>query len=194
MCWRVCASRRPRVHCITNSVAQNFTANVLLAAGAIPSMTVAPEEIGEFVTRADALLVNLGTFDQRAPRRHRDRHRAAVEQGRPWVLDPVFVDRSPPRTAFARTLVARNGRRPFASMERSFPHWRRRPRTTRHCATTRSDQACVIALTGATDHVTDGARLVQHRQRRSAHEPRDRHGLRRSPRWSRRRSRLKAMR
>ena len=27
----------PRVHCITNAVAQNFTANVLLAAGCVPS-------------------------------------------------------------------------------------------------------------------------------------------------------------
>ena len=33
----------PRVHCITNSVAQNFTANMLLAAGAIPSMTTTPD-------------------------------------------------------------------------------------------------------------------------------------------------------
>ena len=28
--------RAPRVHCITNSVAQAFTANALLAVGAIP--------------------------------------------------------------------------------------------------------------------------------------------------------------
>ena len=32
----------PRVHCITNAVAQHFTANVLLALGAVPSMTIAP--------------------------------------------------------------------------------------------------------------------------------------------------------
>ena len=49
-------ARNPSVHCITNAVAQNFTANVLLAAGAIPSMTVAPDEVGSFVARADALL------------------------------------------------------------------------------------------------------------------------------------------
>jgi hydroxyethylthiazole kinase len=53
--------RAPRVHCITNSVAQAYTANVLLAAGAVPSMTIAPEEIAAFVAGADALLVNLGT-------------------------------------------------------------------------------------------------------------------------------------
>ena len=38
--------RRPRVHCITNAVAQNFTANMLLAAGAVPSMTIAQKEVG----------------------------------------------------------------------------------------------------------------------------------------------------
>src|SRR3979409_2371982 len=64
-------ARRPRVHCITNAVAQNFTANMLLAAGAVPSMTIASDEIADFVARADALLVNLGTLD---PER-----RAAIE-------------------------------------------------------------------------------------------------------------------
>ena len=57
-------ARAPRIHCITNAVAQNFTANVLLAAGAVPSMTLSPEEIGPFVASAQGLLVNLGTFDR----------------------------------------------------------------------------------------------------------------------------------
>src|ERR1700755_2523980 len=56
-------ARRPRVHCITNAVAQTFTANILLAAGAVPSMTIAQKEVRAFAARADALLVNLGTFD-----------------------------------------------------------------------------------------------------------------------------------
>src|SRR3954471_21401401 len=81
--------RAPRVHCITNTVAQAFTANVLLAAGATPSMTISPEEVGAFVADANALLVNLGTFDAE--------RRSAIEiavgsakQHLPWVLDPVF--------------------------------------------------------------------------------------------------------
>ena len=114
-------ARRPRVHCITNSVAQNFTANMLLAAGAIPSMTIDPAEIGEFVAPADALLVNLGTFD--AVRQAAIK--AALEEavGRmPWVLDPVFVDRSLPRAAFALELAARPPRR-CGSMTRNSPRW-----------------------------------------------------------------------
>src|SRR5262245_14777011 len=98
----------PRVHCITNNVAQNFTANVLLAAGAIPSMTISPEEIGAFAARADALLVNLGTFDAE---RRAAADIAIAEFNRaqePWVLDPVLIDRSAPRADYARALASRS--------------------------------------------------------------------------------------
>src|SRR5215510_2077359 len=85
-------ARQPRVHCITNTVAQAFTANTLLAAGATPSVTTAPEEVAGFVASADNLLVNLGTLD----RERRDAIGfaldAAATRRLPWVLDPVFVD------------------------------------------------------------------------------------------------------
>src|ERR1700734_3813137 len=99
--------RAPRVHCITNTVAQNYTANMLLAVGAVPSMTISSEEIGSFVASADALLVNLGTFDAE----RRAAIDVAVESASaariPWVLDPVFVDRAPARADFARQLIGR---------------------------------------------------------------------------------------
>ncbi|MGC2070639.1 MAG: hydroxyethylthiazole kinase, partial [Pseudolabrys sp.] len=102
-------AQRPRVHCITNTVAQNLTANALLAVGCVPSMTLSMEEVDSFVSGAQALLVNLGTFD----RERREAMTIAVEAARsntlPWVLDPVFVDRAPTRAAFARELI---GRRP----------------------------------------------------------------------------------
>ena len=100
--------RRPRVHCITNAVAQNFTANVLLAAGAVPSMTIAQKEVRAFAARADALLINLGTFDPERQKASLAAIGVANKAGIPWVLDPVFIDRSPPRAAFAKTLVGRS--------------------------------------------------------------------------------------
>jgi hydroxyethylthiazole kinase len=100
-------ARPPRVHCITNSVAQNFTANVLLAVGAQPSMTISPEEIGHFAGGADALLVNLGTFDRERAGAIDIALASATAAGRPWVLDPVLIDRSPPRAALARELLKR---------------------------------------------------------------------------------------
>src|SRR6476469_232102 len=101
-------ARSLRVHCITNAVAQNFTANVLLAVGALPSMTLSPQEIGGFVAGADALLVNLGTFDAERRAATEIAVAAAAERGIPFVLDPVFIDRSAPRAEFARgALLAR---------------------------------------------------------------------------------------
>jgi len=101
-------SRRPHVHCITNSVAQNFTANVLLAAGATPSMTISPSEIVSFVGMADALLVNLGTMDderEEAIFLAIDASRAAKK---PWSLDPVFVQGSRQRLQLANRLIELN--------------------------------------------------------------------------------------
>src|SRR6185312_12377262 len=95
----------PRVHCITNGVAQNFTANVLLAAGGVPSMTLSPEEVSAFVAGAQALLVNLGTFDAERREAASLAVAAATRNQLPWVLDPVFVDRAPPRAAFALELI-----------------------------------------------------------------------------------------
>jgi hydroxyethylthiazole kinase len=151
-------ARRPRVHCITNSVAQNFTANMLLAAGAVPSMTTDPAEIGEFVASADTLLVNLGTLD--AVRQAAIKAALAEAHGHmPWVLDPVFVDRALSRAAFALELVAR---RPnvmrlndaeFSALAEAQPA----PATLARYA---RERATVVALTGDPDIVTDGARTV----------------------------------
>src|SRR5579875_938904 len=74
-------TRAPRVHCITNTVAQAYTANMLLAAGGVPSMTISAEEIGGFIAGADALLVNLGTFDAERRAATEIAVGAAVESG-----------------------------------------------------------------------------------------------------------------
>jgi hydroxyethylthiazole kinase len=149
-------ARRPRVHCITNSVAQSFTANTLLAAGAIPSMTLAADEIGAFVARADALLVNLGTLDDE----RRDATAAALEVAAerriPWVLDPVFIDRSDARADYAKSLVAQNpdalrlNEPEFMALSAAEPD---EAALTRYAL----DTLAVVALTGTIDRITDGA-------------------------------------
>jgi len=150
-------TRAPRVHCITNSVAQQYTANVLLAAGAVPSMTISPDEIAAFVAGADALLVNLGTFD--AERRAAiDVAISAANAGRkPWVLDPVFVDRAPQRAEFARNLLAH---RPAVVRLNTAELVALSGRDSPGDAPVRlaKTYATIVALTGTADHVTDGAR------------------------------------
>ncbi len=99
-------SRAPEVHVLTSTVAQPLSANLLLAVGAQPSMSAAPGEIEAFAARTDAFVANLGMLD--------DARRAALTRALPvvtgrgvaWVLDPVKVERSPDRLAFARELLA----------------------------------------------------------------------------------------
>jgi hydroxyethylthiazole kinase len=151
-------ARRPRVHCITNSVAQNYTANMLLAAGAVPSMTTDPAEIREFVASADALLVNLGTLD--AVRQAAIT--AALEEAvghMPWVLDPVFVDRALSRAAFALELAARrpNVTRLNDAEFSALAEERPAPAALERYA---RERATVVGLTGDPDIVTDGTRTA----------------------------------
>ena len=151
--------RRPRVHCITNAVAQTFTANMLLAAGAVPSMTIAPKEVPLFVRRADALLINLGTFDAERRKAALAAIAAANKAGIPWVLDPVFIDRSKPRADFARALVAKSPR--AVRLNRAeFEVLSGGKFDERALARTAKARRSVIGLTGECDLVSDGARLA----------------------------------
>lgn len=81
----------PLVHCITNYVAMNIMANVLLAAGASPAMVHAREEVVEFAGLAQALSVNIGTLDPAWAEAMEMAAGAMRAAGRPWVLDPVGV-------------------------------------------------------------------------------------------------------
>jgi hydroxyethylthiazole kinase len=152
-------ARAPRIHCITNAVAQNFTANVLLAAGAVPSMTLSPEEIGPFVASAQGLLVNLGTFDRERRQATMIAIDSAAAHKLPWVLDPVFVDRIPPRAAFARELIGRGptvlrlNHAEFSVLSGEAPS---RDAAVAFARTS----GVVVALSGETDLVTDGERIA----------------------------------
>ena len=83
--------QRPLVHCITNDVVQNFTANVLLAIGASPAMVVAKQEVEDFVTIASSLLINIGTIDEHSANSMLLAAAKAEQTQTPWVLDPVAV-------------------------------------------------------------------------------------------------------
>lgn len=148
-------ARRPHVHCITNNVAQNFTANVLLAAGATPSMTIAIEEITAFVDMADALLINLGTMDNERSKAIKLAVDTAKRSETPWALDPVFVQASPVRLELAQELLSKKptlvrcntgeGSALFgeAMTDENLPKLAGKHSTT-------------ITVTGKTDRVSDG--------------------------------------
>ena len=95
----------PRVHCLTNTVVQKFTADGLSALGALPSMTASVEEIADFAGKADALLVNLGTLDAQRRQVIEAALAAFKPRAQPWVLDPVMCHLSSTRLTFAQALL-----------------------------------------------------------------------------------------
>ncbi|SAL21272.1 hydroxyethylthioazole kinase [Caballeronia cordobensis] len=164
--------RAPLVHCLTNLVVTNFTANVLLALGAAPAMVVAREEVAEFAPLAHALSVNLGTLDAPQSRAIRAAVEAANGAGKPWVLDPVAVGPLSFRTEFALDLldakpaVIRGNASEIISLSGGAASGRGVDSTAATDAALDAAQilalktGAVVGVTGATDYVTDGRRTV----------------------------------
>ncbi|OTG82250.1 hydroxyethylthiazole kinase [Acinetobacter sp. ANC 4648] len=87
--WAQLRLQQPLVQCITNSVASNYAANVLLAAGASPAMIDNPFEAMSFASIAAALSINLGTPTTEQMQAMQISAETVVKKGTPWVLDPV---------------------------------------------------------------------------------------------------------
>ena len=87
--WTALQTQQPLVQCITNSVAANYAANVLLAAGASPAMIDNPFEAESFTRISAALSINLGTPTSEQMQAMQISAQTAQQQNIPWVLDPV---------------------------------------------------------------------------------------------------------
>ena len=143
--------RAPRVHCLTNSVVRNFTANTLLALGVVPSMTSDDDEVEEFVRTAGSLLVNLGMLDQGISSAIERAISAARSRNKPWVLDPVFVDRSNKRRDFALECLAAG-----PSVLRLNPA--EASALGRTALQDAVDAGTIVAMSGTTDHIYGSGR------------------------------------
>ena len=166
--------KQPLVHSITNYVSMDVAANVLLALGASPAMLHAEEEVEEFVGLSDALVINIGTV---SPPWAAAMHRAAAKARsleRPIVLDPVGVGATRYRTELAVQLVrggidvVRGNASEILALA-GVAAGPTRGADASHAvseavgaANTLATQArCVVVVTGATDHVTDGNRSLE---------------------------------
>lgn len=163
----------PLVQCVTNYVAMNIAANVLLAAGASPAMVHAEEEAGEFAALAGALTVNIGTLSLPWLAGMKAAARGAAGAGRPWVLDPVaHFATALRRRAVAELLelrptvvrgnaseiIALAGERSAGQGVDSGDPVERAEEAARRLA---RSHGMVVAATGEVDFVTDGDRAVR---------------------------------
>ena len=91
------------IHHITNYVTVNDCANVVLAIGASPIMADEISEVEEMVGICNALVLNIGTANERTIASMLKAGKAANAKGIPVVLDPVGVGATP----FRRQSVAK---------------------------------------------------------------------------------------
>ena len=164
--------KKPLVHCLTNNVVTNFTANVLLAIGASPAMVIAHEEVAEFAAVSSALLVNVGTLTDYQLLSMRLAVAATNEANKPWVLDPVAVGALKFRTDFCTHLlqlkpaVVRGNASEISALAGFSGSGRGTDSTLSSVDALEAAQSLardyhtVVALTGETDYVTDGVNTV----------------------------------
>lgn len=177
----------PLVHLHTNPVALALSANVLTAIGAIPAARAIVEQPDDPRGVPDAVLVNLGV---RAPERvevWRAAARAAAADGVPWVLDPIGANSPyPAARSIARELLGLgpavlranasetaalaglplSGRGPdseelaVAETAAAAAAVARASAPATAVARAAAPALSAVAVTGATDLVTDGHQVV----------------------------------
>ena len=81
--------KEPLVHIITNSVTINDTVNFVLASGGAAICADSPREVADVVSLCDALMINIGTPNEKKLTAMLIAGRRANEMGIPVVLDPV---------------------------------------------------------------------------------------------------------
>jgi hydroxyethylthiazole kinase len=100
-------AQKPFVYGLTNYVAANLSANVLLAVGAAPAIGAAPGWPTAFAAGAGALWINAAALMSSGADTLIEAARSAHDAGRPWVLDPVAAGAgAAPYDAIIRDLLA----------------------------------------------------------------------------------------
>lgn len=164
---------RPLIQVITNYVAMDLSANLLLAVGASPVMVRSAEEAAAIASQADALSINIGTATDADIEVMVEAARAAVDGGHPWVLDPVGITVTDFRREAARrlsrlqpTAIRGNAAEILALGAGELGGGRGVESRIESAEALDAAQSLakgtgsVVAVTGAVDYVTDGRRLV----------------------------------
>jgi len=97
--------KSPLVHHITNYVTVNDCANIVLAIGGSPVMADDIAEVEEMVSFASALVINVGTLNERTIESMIKAGRKANKLNVPVILDPVGVGATTLRTNTVKTLL-----------------------------------------------------------------------------------------
>ena len=170
-------AKKPLVHHITNYVTVNDCANITLAIGASPIMADAIEEVQEIVSISSSLVLNIGTLNERTVKSMIAAGKKANEINIPVILDPVGAGASSLRNNTTKDILDKvkinilrgniSEIRYIAGLnadtkgvdasEKDLNSYSEAAEIAYNLA---KKQKCVVAITGAVDIVSDGARTV----------------------------------
>ena len=179
ICLENVRAKTPLVHNITNYVTVNDCANILLACGASPIMSDDPEEVEEITSICGGLNINIGTLNGQTIESMFLAGGRANELGHPVLLDPVGAGASELRTDTALdlleevkfeavrgniseiiTLAYGNGTtKGVDADEEDQLNASNRDSVIRFAREFAEEYETVVAITGATDVITDGRRV-----------------------------------
>lgn len=159
----------PLVHMITNYVTVNDCANICICAGGSPVMTDAAEDIPEMVGLASAVVLNIGTLNNRVIESMILAGKTANAKNIPVILDPVGVGATKYRTETAERILKEvkvdviKGNHGEISIlaglggeVRGVDSAKGADNVAEATKTLAVKTGCIVAATGPVDYVSDG--------------------------------------
>lgn len=171
-------NKKPLVHNITNYVTVNDCANILLAIGASPIMADDIKEAADITKISSALVINIGTLNERTIESMIASGKKANELNIPVVFDPVGAGASDFRNSTTKRLLEEvkisvlRGNMSEIKFMSGLGSTTKGVDASENDARTGNDEGvdvakslakklqCTVAITGATDIISDGERVV----------------------------------
>lgn len=171
-------NKKPLVHNITNYVTVNDCANILLAIGASPIMADDIREAADITKISSALVINIGTLNERTIESMIASGKKANELSIPVVFDPVGVGASEFRNATTKKILEEvkisvlRGNMSEIKFISGLESTTKGVDASESDVKTNNDEGisvaknlasklnCTVAITGATDIISDGERVA----------------------------------
>ena len=171
-------NKKPLVHNITNYVTVNDCANILLAIGASPIMADDIREAADITGISSALVINIGTLNERTIQSMIASGKKANELKIPVVFDPVGAGASAFRNETTKKLLEEvkisvlRGNMSEIKFISGLQSTTKGVDASESDAKTGNDEGinvaknlanklnCTVAITGATDIISDGKRVA----------------------------------
>ncbi len=168
--------KSPLIHNITNYVTVNDCANAILAIGASPIMADDAKEVEEIVSISSALVINIGTLNQRTITSMIMAGKRANELNIPVILDPVGAGASILRNKTIQEILSQVKINVICGNLSEVSFLAGLKVSTKGVDTAKVDEkndavviaklvankySCVVGITGKVDIISDGIRVAK---------------------------------